>query len=240
VTLEQNPLPGNLNGRVRRLPSPDPRVEVFWCTLEDDAALATSVAAWLSAEEQARAARFGTDALRRRYVIGRATLRALLGRRLRVPPGAVVLARGRRGRPRLAAAGTLDFNVSHTRGVLLAGIADGITIGVDVEHAARTINTEGIARRCLAPAEQAVMAALDTEGARRDVLQRWTCKEAMSKATGDAMSAPFRRLDLELRDHPVLVAGPPPYVPADWTLRALPVDGYFATLALWSGRPHER
>jgi 4'-phosphopantetheinyl transferase len=240
VTLEQNPLPGNLDVRVRRLPSPDPRVDVFWCALDDDAALAARVASWLSADERARATRFGSDALRRRYVIGRATLRALLGRRLQTPPEAVMLARGRRGRPRLAAAGTLDFNVSHTQEVLLAAIADGITIGVDVEHAGRAINTAGIARRCLAPAEQRVVAALDAEAARRDVLQRWTCKEAMSKATGDAMSAPFRRLDLELRDHPVLVAGPPPYLPDDWALRALPVEGFFATLALWSARPHER
>jgi 4'-phosphopantetheinyl transferase len=151
----------------------------------------------------------------------------------------VVLARGRRGRPRLAG-GSLDFNVSHTRGVLLAGLAQGVTIGVDVEHADRPINTEGIARRCLAPAEQAVVAALDGERARRNVLQRWTCKEAMSKATGDAMSAPFRDLDLELRPDPVLVAGPAPYLPPDWTLRALPVDGYFATLALWRAPSGER
>jgi len=240
VTLEQNPLPGNLDARVRPLHSPDPRVELFWCAIDDDVALAERLAGWLSAAEQARAARFGTDALRRRYVIGRATLRALLGRRLNVTPQAVVIARGRRGRPRLAVPGPLDFNVSHTRGVLLAGIAEDVTIGVDVEHADRAINTEGIARRCLAPAEQAVVATLDAERARRDVLQRWTCKEAMSKATGDAMSAPFRKLDLEWRTHPVLVAGPAPYLPPEWLLRALPVDGHFATLALWSGRPSER
>ena len=240
MTLEQNPLPGNLHQRVRRIVSPDPRVDIFGWALDDDNALASELAGWLSADERARATRFGSDRLRRRYVVGRGTLRALLGRRLQLAPEAVAITRGRRGRPRLAAASALDFNVSHTEGMMLAAIAEGITVGVDIEHTRREINTQGIARRCLAPAERAVVATLDADAARRDVLQRWTCKEAMSKATGDAMSAPFRRLDVELRHHPVLVAGPPPYLPSDWTLRALAVEGYFATLAVWSGHPNER
>lgn len=240
MTLEQNTLPGNLGERVRPLPSPDARVALYCCDLADDGTLALQLGAWLSPAEHARAARFGTEALRRRYMIGRATLRALLGRRLRIDPAAVPLARGRRGRPQLAGPRVLDFNVSHTRGVLVAGLASGITIGIDIEHVDRVINTEGIARRCLAPPEQAVVARLAPDDARRDVLRRWTCKEAMSKATGDAMAAPFRRLDVKLGPHPVLQAGPQPYDPPDWALRTVPLDGYFVTLALWSDRSVDR
>jgi len=236
VTLEQNPLPGNVAGRVRRLASPDPRVSVYACDLGEDAALAVALAGWLSPAEQLRAARFGTDALRRRYVLGRGTLRALLARQLGVEPASVVIARGRRGRPRLGTPADLDFNVSHTAGVLIAALAHGITVGVDVERIDRAINTQGIARRCLAPAEQAVVATLAPDDARRDVLQRWTCKEAMSKATGDAMSAPFRKLDVTLRP-PQLKGGPPPYVPQDWTLHAIALDGHYVTLAAWSRAP---
>jgi len=236
VTLEQNPLPGNLAGRVRELRSPDARIAMYACDLSDAPALADALAAWLSPAESLRARRFGSDALRRRYVLGRATLRALLGHRLGIEPDAVALARGRRGRPCLAASSGLDFNVSHTAGILVAALANGVTVGVDVERDDRLINTRGIARRCLAPAEQAVVASLDPEAARRDVLQRWTCKEAMSKATGDAMSAPFRALDVAL-DPTALRAGPPPYVPEQWTLHAIPLDGHFVTLAAWSRAP---
>ena len=233
MTVEQNPLPGNLDHRVRALPSPDVRVELYRCELADDGARAPGLRRWLSPQEVARAARFGSEALQRRYVIGRATLRALLGRRLQLDPAAIAINRGRRGRPCLAPPAALDFNVSHTDGVLIAALGAGITVGVDIERIDRAINTVGIARRCLAPAEQAAVARLDPDSARRSVLQRWTCKEAMSKATGDAMSAPFRALDVSLDPQLSLREGPAPYRPADWQLHAVPVEGYFVTLALW-------
>jgi len=70
------------------------------------------------------------------------------------------------------------------------------------------------------------------------VLRLWTCKEAMSKATGDAMSARFARLDVLTEPALRLRAGPPPYEPARWALHALAApDDHIATLALWDGRP---
>jgi phosphopantetheinyl transferase len=68
------------------------------------------------------------------------------------------------------------------------------------------------------------------------LLRLWTCKEAMSKATGDALSAPFQRIGIEAADVLRSVEGPPPYTPADWRLVAVdaPPD-YFATVALWRG-----
>ena len=238
MTLEQNLLPGKLAERTRRLTSPDRRVALHWCRLDDDEPLAGALAGWLSSAEHARAARFGRDALRRRYVIGRAMLRAVLGGHLGLAPGDVPITRGRRGRPTLGTAGGPDFNVSHTGGVLLAAVGDGVTVGVDVERNGRTIPTAGLARRCLSEAEREDLAPLDAEQARRRVLRLWTCKEAMSKATGDAMSARFARLDVLTEPALRLRAGPPPYEPARWALHALAApDDHIATLALWDGRP---
>ena len=65
-------------------------------------------------------------------------------------------------------------------------------------------------------------------------LRAWTCKEAMSKATGDGLLAPFREIDVDSGAVPGLNAGPPPYLPSAWMLYAAPVpEGYFATLAIW-------
>ena len=50
----------------------------------------------------ARAARFGTDALRQRWMAGRGALRTVLGRTLGIDPADVAIARGVRGRPELA------------------------------------------------------------------------------------------------------------------------------------------
>jgi 4'-phosphopantetheinyl transferase len=238
VTLEQKLLPGKLAERIRPLDSPDRRVALHWCSLDDDEGLADALAGWLSPAEHARAGRFGREPLRRRYVIGRAMLRALLGGHLGVPPGDVPITRGRRGRPMLAPPGAPDFNVSHTGGVLLAAVGQGVTVGVDVERTARESPTAGLARRCLSAAERAELAPLDAERARRRVLRLWTCKEAMSKATGDAMSARFARLDVALEPALRLRAGPSPYEPVRWALHALAApDDHTATLAVWDGRP---
>jgi hypothetical protein len=56
----------------------------------------------------------------------------------------------------------------------------------------------------------------------------------MSKATGDALSAPFRHMDVALDGGPRLVAGPMPYAPEAWRLIAAAIPpGLIASLAIW-------
>jgi 4'-phosphopantetheinyl transferase len=218
------------------LASPAAGIEVWTCALGRTAADVASLAAVLSSAEQARAARFGRPDLRDRYVVGRATLRALLGQKLGIPAAAVVIGRGRRGRPLVAcdSAPGLDFNVSHTRGVALFGITEAERIGVDIEHSERQLNVEGVSRKFMSAREQAELDAMPEDDRRRALLRLWTCKEAMSKATGDALSAPFRKMAVTLDAIPRLAEGPSPYTPGRW--RLLPVEvpgGYLATVALW-------
>jgi 4'-phosphopantetheinyl transferase len=240
------------------LSSPAAGVTLWWCVLHASATQLHACMCVLSAAEHARAARFGDARLRDRYVIGRAAVRSVLGRRLGVAPGAVPIVRGARGRPQLAGDIRLDFNVSHTGDVALLGVLSGARLGVDVERTDRNINVAGIARRFLTAAERASLSSLDADSARRTVLRLWTCKEAMSKATGDALSAPFASidvdlrsepvskatghalsapfasLDVDLRSEPVLRDGPGVYRPAQWSLHAAAVpDDYVATIAVW-------
>jgi 4'-phosphopantetheinyl transferase len=213
-------------------------VALWWVALERPPEEATRLATHLSGDEHARALRFGTDALRQRWIVGRALLRVLLGRALGAAPADVALTRGRRGRPVLAMADAPDFNVSHTRGVALIGIGDslppGARIGVDIEHRDRVVNADRLARKFLTAGERAQLLPFPDDERRRRFLRLWTCKEAMSKATGDALAAPFGRLDVALEGPLALAAGPEPYLPADWTLHPVPLpDGYLATLAIW-------
>ena len=216
------------------LPAPAAGVSLWWCALAAPPARMQLLEARLSPAELARADRFGSPALRDRYVVGRASLRGILGSLLAMAPQDVPIVRGERGRPQLGIDRGLDFNVSHTAGVALIGATRGARIGVDVERLDRTINVAGISRKFLTGAERRGLADLDANTARRRVLRLWTCKEAMSKATGDALSAPFGSLDVALDDEPRLCAGPPPYDPSRWMLRsaAVPAD-YVATVALW-------
>jgi 4'-phosphopantetheinyl transferase len=240
LSLDENAAGGNAPmdlPDVVALPSPVCAVRLWWCTLAATRPQLRSCADVLSAGEHARAARFGNPRLRDRYLIGRAALRKVLGETLGLAPAGVPIVRGTRGRPRLDTDSALDFNVSHTHDAALLGVIDGTTgarIGVDVERRDRRINVTGIARKFLADKERQALATQDEECARRSVLTLWTCKEAMSKATGDALSAPFASIDVDLTDGRRLRDGPGKYQPGAWSLHPACVpDDYIATIAIW-------
>lgn len=217
------------------IPSPVEGVELWFGTLAVPDDELARIAQWLSPAEHARAARFGRESLRRRYVIGRASLRWALARTLSLSPSAVPIVRGERGRPRLEGIDAIDFNISHTDDVAFIGIARGVRIGVDIERADRDVNADGLARKFLTAAEQAAIAPLPADERRLQFLRYWTCKEAMSKATGEALSAPFRRLNVKLGATIELLDGPAPYEPRRWRLHPVGVRaGMLATVALWS------
>jgi 4'-phosphopantetheinyl transferase len=236
LSLDENRSAGNAppSLRIRELAPPDTGVAAWWCELEISVSEVEACFGWLSEGERARAARFGQPKLRDRYVVGRASLRRVLGDALGLPPAAVPIMRGPRGRPRLDMDTTLDFNVSHTGDVAVIATVREARVGIDVERLDRVVNVAGIARKFLSPAERSVLARLDADAARRTLLALWTCKEAMSKATGEALSAPFASLEVDLADAPTLRAGTGVYVPQRWTLSRISVPPpYVATVALW-------
>ena len=228
-----------LVGALRELPRIADSTSLWWCELDVPADTLSRLAATLAPAEHARVARFGRDSLRARWIAGRAALRRILGDTLRVAPADVAIVRGPRGRPQLADAGAgIDFNVSHTDGVALIGVVRhrgrDMRIGVDVEHAGREVAADRLARRVLTSAEQAALAAHPPDERGRQILRYWTCKEAMSKATGDGLAAVFRRIDVTLAPILRVNDGPAPYRPPGWTLVAAACpDGYLATVALW-------
>lgn len=236
VSVSEFPYPGNERNRPYRLAVIEGGVTLWWCDLGDDAKTLPSLAAWLSPAERARAGRYGSASLSHRYTRGRAALRWILASRLGIPPEQVPIDKDERGRPRLADRTGIDFNVSNTRNVAFVGLVEaaGTRIGVDVEHQDRALNHAGLARKFLTTREQAAIASLDADAHRRAFLRLWTCKEAMSKATGQALSAPLRDLDVDLAPSLWLVDGPPPYVADDWRLAAVDAPGGFlVTVALW-------
>jgi 4'-phosphopantetheinyl transferase len=219
---------------------PDDDLVIWLCPLGLPATKVAAYVALLSKSERERAARFGTSALRHRYVAGRGTLRVILGQELGVAPDCVPIGRGPGGRPALLAGRRLDFNVTHTRDVaLIALLRDSpaaARIGVDIEHENRDVSTDRLARRYLTAREREGLAGLDAEARRKRFIRLWTAKEAMSKATGDGLRAPMGRLDVDLAGMPRLVAGPPPYSPTAWRLIDVPLAGGFvATAARWNG-----
>jgi 4'-phosphopantetheinyl transferase len=219
------------------LPTPADAISLWWCILTMPAQTLSRIADWLAPAERARMERFAGETLRTRYLVGRASLRWILANAVGASPRGIPIERGLRGRPRLAGNADIDFNVSHTADVALIGLSRAGRIGVDVERADRVIQSAGLARRILTDRERAALPSHDSDAIRRRILRLWTCKEALAKSTGDAMSAPFRRLDIQTEPMLALAGGPAPYHASDFALFAAAVPGrYLGTVALWRPR----
>ena len=138
----------------------------------------------LQDDERARAARFARPLLQYRFAVGRAVLRCVLARYLGIDPAALRLAYVPYGKPSLAGAGDLRFNLSHSEGQALLGVARGVDIGVDIEAVRSLRDRDDVARRTFTAGENRALAALAP--ARRDAgfFACWTRKEAVVKTTG--------------------------------------------------------
>ena len=149
-------------------------VDVWWFACDQDPG---ALAAALSPDEQAIAAKFVRPIHRTRYTAQHAMVRGLLARYLGIAPAAVAFTRGSRGKPAVAG---LEHNLSHTDDVALLAVSRSIAVGVDVERYAANIDPLELARTVLAPAEAAC-----TE--RHAFFRIWCRKEACLKATGDGL-----------------------------------------------------
>jgi phosphopantetheinyl transferase len=88
----------------------------------------------LPAAERERAARMRRGEVRQRWVASRWALRGVLGRYLDLEPAEIELRFGDRGKPLLAGAASLAFNLSHSDELALVAVAPGLEVGVDVER----------------------------------------------------------------------------------------------------------
>jgi 4'-phosphopantetheinyl transferase len=169
----------------------DDGLDVWALSLDAHQAHSDKLAAILSSAERDRAAEYGLDAPRQRFIVTRAALRMLLGQYLGWPASDIELDHDPHGKPRLAAgsmARDLRFNVAHSANLALIAVTRGSEVGVDAERVRRVKHADHIARRYFHPAEmQAVVSA--SPAARDAVFMRcWTGKEAVLKAIGTGIT----------------------------------------------------
>jgi len=87
----------------------------------------------LPAPERERFEMFLRERPARRWLAARWALRRVLGSYLGEPAATIELEVARRGKPRLRRGGSLEFNLSHSRGLALIAVTAGRSVGVDVE-----------------------------------------------------------------------------------------------------------
>jgi 4'-phosphopantetheinyl transferase len=151
---------------------------------------ATSAALYttLSRDERTRSARLRFERDRRRFVVAHGVLRMLLGRYLRIAPGAVRFVCNAFGKPELSPeVGRLKFNLSHSADLALVAIADA-EIGVDVELIREESDWAGIARRFFSAADIDRLNRVPRHLYTQAFFKCWTKNEAYVKARGEGLA----------------------------------------------------
>jgi 4'-phosphopantetheinyl transferase len=161
-----------------------------------------------------------------RAQVARAAARVVLGDTIRMDPAAVPISRRcehcghtSHGRPVVAAAVPVSFNVSHSGPLGLIAVLEGdARIGVDLEVVRRRPRLDALAERVLdADAHAAWLRLPDQDARLRAFLEAWTEKEAYLKARGVGITTSLRAVSP---------------APDGWTVQAFsPRAGFVAALA---------
>lgn len=206
--------------------------------------------------ERSRAARFVRPRDAHDYMVAHGACRMLLGQVLSVPPALLRFTTAKAGgKPRLAwpAQAGVDFNISHTQGLVMCAVASQpdeavalpdpaaqdtpeasriptLSVGVDCEDVRAEIDDASLDTYCC---EAEIRTLHRRPPSWRHVL--WTLKEALAKACGSGLSLDLRTLRIEMPQAgaPQVLAVAPDMGRADeWHLHHWqPTARHVATLA---------
>lgn len=156
----------------------------------------------LTPDERVRRDRYVREEDRHAFVVTRALVRDVLSQHGPSTPEAWRFATNAHGCPSVvdAQAGSprLEFNVSHTAGLVAMAAVRGHRVGVDVEDARRVVR-EDLAGRFFAPAEVSDLRGLPVAEQPRVFFDYWTLKEAYIKARGMGLAIPLGDFGFVLR-----------------------------------------
>lgn len=138
--------------------------------------------AHLCAAECERAARFRFEDDRTRWLRAHAFLRTILGAELGLHPAALEFTKGEHGKPALANDPACEFNLSHSGEYALIAVSE-VAVGIDVERIRDKVDMAALLRR---------LSETDLPDTTQALYNRWTQREAKSKAAGGELFAPPR------------------------------------------------
>jgi 4'-phosphopantetheinyl transferase len=180
------------------------RGEILVWTMRVCAVSAATVANWrlcLDQTERARSDRFVFEADRTTYIAAHWLVRNALARAGGLPPACWRFVKEANGKPQIDPMlnpSGLQFNLSHSRGLVGCAITAEAAIGFDVEAISPGLRELEFAERCFSPAEIAALYATPPNQRRRTFYRFWTLKEALIKATGEGLRRPLDSFSFSL------------------------------------------
>lgn len=171
-------------------------VVLHWANLADprwDAAV--SGGSSLAPDELSRAGRFKFAADARRYKIGRALLRRLLGQYTGLPPDGLSISYSEYGKPYLDLEDNAPhFNLSHTGDMAVFAFALR-QVGVDIEACKIGGRVSEASRIFVSTAESQLLSRLPANMREQACLQIWVRKEALLKGAGIGLIDGVRQIE---------------------------------------------
>ncbi len=122
---------------------------------------------------------------------GRVLVRSMLSELAEEPKTGWMFDRTSTGKPFLlqtSAIPDLRFNLSHTRGLVVAAVTIGRDVGVDAEFVSDTIDYLDVARAYFSQSELAIIQGAPDDRQRETFFALWTVKEAYLKARGEGLT----------------------------------------------------
>ncbi|CAA6828354.1 MAG: 4'-phosphopantetheinyl transferase (EC [uncultured Thiotrichaceae bacterium] len=150
----------------------------------------------LNATERSRASAFKFFSDRKRYVAAHSFLRQTLSKYAPLLPATWRFTTNGYGKPSIANNGYewLQFNLSHTHGLIACAISYQREVGIDVEKRKALMDLESLCQYAFSAPEAADILSLANLQAREQrFFTYWTLKEAYVKARGMGLSIPLQQ-----------------------------------------------
>jgi len=159
---------------------------VWWLDLE--CAVSPQEIECLAQAERERATRFVFDRDRQRFIAGRVAMRQVLSQYTGIAAAGLALTEERYGKPLLACASDVTFNLTHSGGTGLLAISRGTEIGIDLERLVLPADPHKLAASVFTTEECRILKTLADSQLAAAFFACWTRKEAVLKALGTGMS----------------------------------------------------
>ncbi len=197
----------------------------------------------LAPDELARAARFHFAKDTLEYTIARGLLRLILSTYLELNPQAIEFTYNAYGKPGLNSerGSGLQFNLSHSHGIVLYAITRSDPVGIDLEYIRQNLAWQQIAQQYFSVAEVTALNQLAEAERCQAFFHGWTRKEAYIKARGQGLSIPLNQVEVSLDPQfaALLATLHQPQAIHHWTLHAITPEVNYAGAIAIAGKGHQ-
>ncbi len=165
--------------------------ELFCIDLSPNESCESEAIMWLDEDEQERWKTQSSPSRRREFVLGRAAVRQIICKRLKVRNDQLTFLHNEHGKPRIRVNKrrvSWQFNMSHSQPYGLLALVNGLKVGVDIEVRKPRDDFDAMARVVFTTPERRCLVGLSDKQKRCQFYRMWCIKEALIKGIGKGFS----------------------------------------------------